>query len=227
MTPASFASTTDLGPGAPRAVLFDLDGTLIHSHHLIVASFRHACRAVLGRELSEADAQIRWGQPLHARFTAVAPDRVPELVDSYTAYYSEHERRLASVFPGVPEMLAALAGAGRAIGVVTSKRSRAAVQTLRVLDLARWVTTTVGAEDAPAPKPAADPVRVALRRLLVEPAYALMVGDGVFDIQAARAAGVRAAAALWGAEDAAGLLACRPDYVVRSPEEVTALAAPG
>ena len=93
-----------------------------------------------------------WGRPLPVRFAAVAPDRIPDLVDAYAAYYDQHERALASVFPGVPEMLDALTRAGRAIGVVTSKRSRAAVQALRVLGLAPWITTTVGAEDVPAPK---------------------------------------------------------------------------
>ncbi|HLN13286.1 MAG TPA: HAD-IA family hydrolase [bacterium] len=208
-----------------RAVLFDLDGTLIDSHRLIVASFRHACLSVLGREITDADAQVRWGQPLPVRFAAVAPARIPALVDAYAAYYNEHERALASVFPGIPGMLDALTRAGRTIGVVTSKRSRAAVQALQVLALAPWITTTVGADDVPAPKPAADPVREALRRLGVDTASALMVGDGVFDIQAARAAGVRGAAALWGVDDPTGVLACQPDYVVRSPDEVAALAA--
>lgn len=210
-----------------RAVLFDLDGTLIDSHRLIVASFRHACLSILGRETTDADAQVRWGQPLPVRFAAVAPDRIPALVDAYAAYYTAHERALAAVFPGVPEMLDALTRAGRILGVVTSKRSRAAVQAVEVLGLAPWISTTVGADDVPAPKPAADPVREALRRLGMETASALMVGDGVFDVQAARAAEVRAAAALWGADDPASVLACHPDYVVRSPAEVTALVAPG
>ncbi|HLJ58479.1 MAG TPA: HAD hydrolase-like protein [bacterium] len=205
---------------AVRTVLFDLDGTLIDSHHLIIASFRHACRQVLGREITDEHAQVRWGQPLGVRFAAVAPDCVPALVDAYAQYYDRHERTLASVFPGVPELLAALAGRACAIGVVTSKRGRAAAQALRVLGLAPWITTSVGAEDAPAPKPAADPIRVALRRLEAVPESSLMVGDAPFDLQAARAAGVRSAAALWGARDIETLLACAPDYVARSPGDV-------
>jgi len=208
-----------------RAVLFDLDGTLIDSHRLIVASFQHACLAVLDRPMTEADARIRWGRPLPVRFAAVAPDRIPDLVDAYAAYYDQHERALASVFPGVAEMLDALARAGLAMAVVTSKRNRAATQALRVLGLSQWIGATIGAEDVPSPKPAADPVREALRRLGASPESALVVGDSVLDMRAARAAGVRSAAALWGAEDPDAVLACGPDYVVRSPDEVTALAA--
>lgn len=206
-----------------RTVLFDLDGTLIDSHRLIIASFRHACRQVLGHDVTDESAQVRWGQPLAVRFAVVAPDRVPALLDAYTEYCDRHERTLASVFPGVPELLAALTGRACAIGVVTSKRGRAAAQALRVLGLAKWITAVVGAEDAPAPKPAPDPIREAMRRLQAIPESALMVGDAPFDIQAARAAGVRSAAALWGTEDAETLLACDPDYVARSPGDVAVI----
>jgi len=206
-----------------HAVLFDLDGTLIDSHDLIIASFRHACRMVLDRDMSADEAQVRWGQPLATRFAAVAPEHVGALVDAYTAHYDAHEPTLASVFPGVPEMLDALAQRGQKLAVVTAKRRRAAAQALRVLGLEPWFAAALGAEDAPAPKPAPDPVYEALRRLGVARDAALMVGDGEFDVRAAKAAGVRSAAALWGTRECEALLACDPDYVVGSPDEVVTL----
>jgi len=206
-----------------RAVLFDLDGTLIDSHGLIIASFQHALRTVLDRDVSADAAQVRWGQPLATRFAAVAPEHVGALVEAYTAHYDAHEATLASVFPGVPGMLDALVQRGQRLAVVTSKRRRAAAQALRVLGLAPWFATALGAEDAPAPKPAPDPVHEALRRLGVTAEAALMVGDGAFDVRAAKAAGVRSAAALWGTRESEALLACDPDYVVGSPGEVVTL----
>lgn len=208
------------------AVLFDLDGTLVDSHALIVTAFRHAARTVLGRDLSDAEARLRWGQPLPVRFAALAPDRVAPLVETYTAFYAAHQGQLASAFPGVREMLDALVRRGCRLGVVTSKRRRPTAGALDAFGLAPFITATVTAEDA-APKPAPDPIREALRRLDARESDALLVGDGVFDLQAARAAGVRSAAALWGAEDREALLACGPDYVVRSPGEVVALVASG
>ncbi len=207
-----------------RAVLFDLDGTLIDSHDLIVASFQHACREVLARDMTDEEAQVRWGQPLAVRFAAVAPDRVPALVSAYVEYYNRHEISMASVFPGVPDMLDALTARACVIAVVTSKRGRAATQAIQVLGLAPWIATAVGAEDASRPKPAPDPVQVALHRLDVPATSSLMVGDAPFDIQAARAADVRSIAALWGARNPRALLACDPDYVAQTPGDVAPIA---
>ncbi len=210
-----------------RAVLFDLDGTLIDSHGLIVASFQQACREVLGREITEREARVRWGEPLSIRFAAVAPDYVGPLLHAYAAFYDEHEPRMASAFPGVAAMLAALAARGCVSAVVTSKRARAAFQAIHVLGIAPWIATAVGAEDAPRPKPAPDPVRVALQRLDAAPETAVMIGDAPLDIEAAQAAGVRSVAALWGVQDRSALLASRPDYVAPSPADVVAIVASG
>jgi 3-amino-5-hydroxybenzoic acid synthesis related protein len=210
-----------------RAVLFDLDGTLIDSHALIVASFQHACREVLGREITEQEARVRWGEPLAIRFAALAPDDVGPLLRAYAAFYDEHEPRMASVFPGVAAMLAGLAARGCVSAVVTSKRARAASQAIQVLGLTPWIATAVGAEDAPRPKPAPDPVRLALQRLDAAPAAAVMIGDAPLDIAAAQAAGVRSVAALWGVQDCSALLASRPDYVAPSPADVVEIVASG
>ncbi len=207
-------------------VLFDLDGTLVDSHALILAAFRHAGRVVLDRDLSDREARLRWGEPLPLRFAALAPDRVAALVDTYTAFYAAHQRRLAAAFPGVRAMLEALVRRGCRLGVVTSKRRSPTAGALDAFGLAPFITTAVTAEDTP-PKPAPDPIREALRRLGAREAQALMVGDSLLDLQAARAAGVHSAAALWGAEDPDALLAWGADYVVRSPGEVVALAAAG
>lgn len=206
-------------------VLFDLDGTLIDSYALIAAAFRHAARAVLGRELDDDQVAVKWGEPLPARFAHVAPNRVAALVDAYTAYYDVHHARLCAPFPGVPAMLAALGSRGCRLGVVTSKRRRSTAQALEGFGLTAWIRAAVTAEDVPAPKPAPDPVLEALRRLGSSPEEAVVVGDGVFDIRAARAAGVLSAAATWGTREGPALLAAGPDYVVATPQEVVSLVA--
>ena len=81
----------------------------------------------------------------------------------------------------------------------------------------------ISAEDVRVPKPAPDPVVAALQRLRVTPAEAWMVGDAAFDILAARGAGVRSVAAMWGAREREALLAARPDYVVACPGDVVSL----
>lgn len=212
-------------PVRPAALLFDLDGTLIDSYDLIASSFRHACRTVLDRDLSDGEVEARWGEPLAARFSAVDPGRVAQLVEVYTAYYDTEHSRLSRPFPGVYDMLAQLARRRFSMAVVTSKRRRSTVQALEAFRLAPFIRIAVTSEDVPAPKPAPDPIIEAARRAGARVESVWMIGDGAFDIAAAKAAGAVSIAALWGTREREALLAGGPDYVVERPEEVVALAS--
>ncbi len=206
-------------------VLFDLDGTLLDSFALIMAAFRHACDTVLGYVPTEDALHAHWGEPLRTRFAYFAPDRVDELVAAYTPYYDVLQTQLAAPFPGVPQMLQRLRRRGARLGVVTSKRRRAALRDLDVFHLAQYLDTVVVAEDVVSPKPAPDAVLEALRRLDAQRAQAWMVGDWILDIQAARAAAVTSVAAMWGAWDRSALLGSAPDYVAERPEDIVRLLA--
>jgi pyrophosphatase PpaX len=212
-------------------VLFDLDGTLLDSYNLIATAFRHTCRVGLGRELTDQEVTARWGEHLLARLAHVAPgsgpDQIEALAETYSSYYMAHHDELASLFPGIPKMLDALTRRGCRMGIVTSKWRLPTLQTLRVFDLARFIEVAVCADDVGARKPAPDPILEALRQLAGRPDGALMVGDGVFDIQAARAARVRSVAALWGSREVDALMAAGADYAVASPEGMVALVESG
>lgn len=226
MTPAC---VSDPRPHRERAetaaVVFDLDGTLIDSFGLIDASFRHAARVVLDRDLTPGEVTTGWGEPLPVRAARLAAGRVDELIAAYTAYYDANHDRLCRPFAGVPEMLAALAARGVRLGVATSKRRRSTLQALERCHLARWIGAAISAEDVPAPKPAADAVLAALGGLRVSAERAWMVGDGAFDIEAARRAGVRSVAALWGTREREALLGARPDHMASHPDHVVLLVS--
>jgi pyrophosphatase PpaX len=206
-------------------VLFDLDGTVFDSFHLISQSFRQACRIVLNRELSEREVLERWGWPLRVRFEAVDPSRVDALVDAYQACYRRNHDRMIALFPGVREMLEALRARRVAMGIVTSKRRPTTLLGLERLGLSAYFGAVVTEQDVPAPKPAPDAILAALRELGAPAETALMIGDGVFDVQAARAAGVRSGAALWGTREREALLAAGPDVVLATPADVVSAIA--
>lgn len=207
-------------------VLFDLDGTLVDSFELIAQSFRHAIRAVRHREATDDEVFSRWGEPLRSRLESMAaPAQIPDLFAAYTDFYQEHHNRLARVFPGVHEMVERLAHLGCRLGVVTSKRRPTTEHDLEVYGLAPFISTAVTSDDVAVVKPAADPVREALRRLRGDARSALMIGDAVFDIRAGAAAGVATAAALWGTREREAVLAAAPDHVVERPDEVPPLVA--
>lgn len=74
-------------PDGYRAILFDLDGTLLDSAALIITAFQETCRTHLDREVDRATVLNGWSQTIRQRFSAIAPDRADALVQDYLARY--------------------------------------------------------------------------------------------------------------------------------------------
>jgi len=205
-----------------RIVLFDLDGTLIDSGPIILASMQHAVGTVLGREIPPAELQMSiGGQGIVAQMTAIDPDHVDELLDAYR----EHNDGLHETLEAFDELLAVLPGLkaeGRKLGIVTAKRHRTVGLALdRFPALASAFDVVIGFEDTSRHKPDPEPVMLAVERLGGTPREAVYVGDSPFDIGAAKAAGVFAVAVGWGGiHPDERLLVEEPDAFVHTPEEL-------
>jgi pyrophosphatase PpaX len=203
-------------------VLFDLDGTLIDSGPIILASMRHASLTVLGREPDEELVRAAIGGPgLTAQMHDLDPTRVDELVDAYRAHNEPLHDQLES-FDGVLELLPRLRAEGRRLGIVTAKRVATVDLALDRFPVLRDVMdVVVGAEDTERHKPDPAPLLEALQRLDAAPASAAYVGDSPFDIAAAKAAGVLAVAVGWGGiHPDERLLHAGPDILVQTAEEL-------
>jgi pyrophosphatase PpaX len=203
-------------------VLFDLDGTLIDSGAMIVASMRHAATTVLGREIPEEQLKAAVGGPgLVAQMRALDEARVDELVQAYRLHNEPLHAELESC-AGIEDALHVLRREGRRLGIVTAKRHATIQLAFGVLPhLEDSFDVLVGADDTARHKPHPDPILLALDKLDAAPAQAAYVGDSPFDIQAARAAGVAAVAVAWGGIHAPERLAQeRPDALVHSAEEL-------
>jgi pyrophosphatase PpaX len=201
-------------------VLFDFDGTVVDSGAMILASFRHAMKTVLDRELSDAELLAAVGTPLREQMSMFDVDRADELVDVYRAH---NEPLHASLEPcdGMVDTLRRLKHEGRRLGIVTAKRHVTVELAFAVLPLRHYFDAVVAAEDSNRHKPAPDPLVVALDRLDAGPEEAAHVGDSPFDIAAAKAAGVFAVAVTWGGiHSEESLRAEVPDAIVSTPEEL-------
>ena len=202
-------------------VLFDLDGTVIDSGAIILASMRHAAKEVLGEEPSDELLMAAVGGPgLEAQMHALAPDRVEELVRVYRAHNEPLHEELAWC-PGIDDVLVRLKGEGRRLGIVTAKRRATVELAFNVLPLEHLFDTVVGGDETQRHKPDPEPLLLAAERLNVDPRQCAYVGDSPFDIRAAKAAGVRAVAVAWGGihpDDV--LLREEPDDFVRHAEEL-------
>jgi pyrophosphatase PpaX len=204
-----------------ETVLFDLDGTVVDSGGIILASMRHATREVLGRDYSDAELMQAVGGPgLEAQMHALAPDQVEELVDVYRAHNEPlHDELEACV--GMEEVVARLHDEGRRLGVVTAKRRSTVELAFARVPLGHLFEAVVGGDETERHKPDPEPLLLGAERLGADPTRTAYVGDSPFDIRAAKAAGMFAVAVTWGRiHDRGKLEAEDPDAIVDTAEEL-------
>ena len=210
-------ASTNPSPATRTTVLFDLDGVLIDSHAAFTASVNHALGeyGIPAREPGELRRFI--GPPLRGTFAelGVARDDIDARIAAYREHYGAHGAGVTTVFAGVPEMLAAT-GARHRLVIATSKAASLAAAIVRELGLAPYFDALHG----PADETAAEPKRETVARAL--PAIAL-VGDTRYDIEAARANGLRAVGVTWGIGAEDDLRAAGADAIAHSPDELEAL----
>jgi pyrophosphatase PpaX len=182
-----------------RTVLFDLDGTVIDSGAMILASFRHATRTVLRREIPDEELlEGVGGATLREQMQVLDKERVDELVDVYRAHNRTLHDELQAC-EGMLDALRLLQREGRRLGIVTSKRRVGIELAFAALpELADRFDVAIGTDDTERHKPHPDPILLALERFHAPREEAAFVGDSPFDVQAAKAAGVFAVAVTWG-----------------------------
>lgn len=212
-----------------RTVLFDLDGTLADTIPLIVASYQHAFRTVLGEEVDEVRARAWIGRPLLPALLEESPEHGHALDRVYREWNLANTDRLIRRYDGVPELLGTLGEAGVTTAVVTSKRRETARLALSGVGVDHLVEVVAALEDTDRHKPDPAPLLHGASRLGADPAGCVYVGDAVVDVLAARAAGMGAVAVTWGAGDAGALAAAGPDAVVDDVPSLVAflLGTPG
>lgn len=188
---------------AAKAVLFDLDGTLIDSAPDLGAAAdemrieRGMTSIPLERYRSMAGAGARG--MLGVAFD-VAPD-APEFAALREEFFVKYENRMLSntlAFDGVPELIAMLVGRAIPWGVVTNKSMRFTDPLTRAMPLFSTARAIVSGDTTPFSKPHPEPLFEAARRLGVDPTWCMYVGDDERDIIAGRAAGMRTVAATYG-----------------------------
>src|SRR6478735_11641032 len=141
--------------GAVRfpVVLFDLDGTVIDSGAIILASMRHAAETVVGGEWSDAELMKAVGGPgLEAQMVALDPDRVDELVRIYRAH-NEPLHDTLEYCGNIDVVLAELLERGHRLGIVTAKRRVTVELAFAKLPLEHLFEVVVGGDETARHKP--------------------------------------------------------------------------
>ena len=187
----------------PEAVLFDLDGTLADSAPDLARCVNvmlerrgrpPVALAVVRPHVSKGargmiGAAFGYGTD-HPEFAAMR--------EEFLAIYEENLSVETALFPGVPELLAALEAEAIAWGVVTNKFERFARSVLQALGIAERSRVIVGGDTCGKAKPHAEPLLHACATIGAAPARSIYVGDDERDVQAARAAGMKVLVAAYG-----------------------------
>lgn len=184
----------------PLAVLFDLDGTLIDTIALLLASVHAAFDGHDGPAPTEEEWIAGIGTPLWIQLAQFARDEseIRTLTDRYRAFQRREHDRLTAPYPGALDAVRQLHDRGHPLGIVTSKSNEMMNRSLVHTGLAPYMSVAIGADACTRHKPDPFPVELALQSLGYSPHEAVFVGDSPHDVNAGNSAGVTTIAALWG-----------------------------
>lgn len=189
-----------------RAVIFDLDGTLVDTAPDLMHATNHVM-ATLGRRpitMDEVRAFVGHGaRALIARGCAATgepadPRAVETLYQEFVIYYAANIASDSVPYPGLTGFLDRCRAEGLALGVCTNKLESLSIQLLEALGMRHYFGAIVGPDTTGAAKPDPRPYFETVKRLGVAPANSIMVGDSETDILTARAAGVPVLAVPFG-----------------------------
>lgn len=197
-----------------KAVLFDLDGTLVDSYAALAEAVNHARRSEGLHDLSSSRIRGLVGDGVEKLLErAFDPSKVPHgAKDAFESRYDEVCCQESKVLEDVEATLAHLAARGVEMAVCTNKPTVFSKKILDFLDLSRYFRAIVGPDLAGARKPEARHLLVTLEAVQCAASETLFVGDMPIDVRAARNSGVDVAVVPTGSSTREQLVDARPDH---------------
>ena len=193
---------------------------MMNTPPVIIESWQHAARKLLGHELPLADVIASFGEPIIVTIEKYFPGLDSQLVLQTYLHYSEEVPGLRiRMFPGMHELVLGVKEKGYQIAMVTTRVWKRTPLYLYDFDLYDSFDCVVSGEDCTKHKPDPEPCNIALQRLGIRPEEALMIGDTLFDVECAHNAGVRCALVRWSLTAAAEDFAAA-DFVMEQPEDL-------
>jgi len=213
------------GDARPRAIIFDMDGTLVSSLPVIYHCENEISHKYLNASLSLEDVISKFGPPAHTIITDMThnlPDEVRRraVSDYYKCYRTQVSVR-GLVFPGVTELLRKIRGSGRRLALFTGVEKNMMEYTLTPFKLSEFFEVRITADDIQKSKPDPEGILLALSRIKADAKESMYVGDSPADIVAGRQAGVLTGAALWSPENRGDPTTEHPDYEFRSVQQLS------
>lgn len=200
-------------------VIFDIDGTLTSSNQLIFDSFNHILGRYMDKQLTPPEIIALFGPTEDDLIEGWFPDTHLQVKKDYYDYYEENHH-LVSLFPGIEELLGELKTKGIKLGVFTGKGRTAALITLKKLDIYKYFDQIVTGTDVINHKPSPEGILLFLQNYNIKPERAVMIGDAIADIKAARGAGIKVVSVLWDSYAKDEILKLGSDHIVHTVKEL-------
>lgn len=213
-------------PEQKKALLFDLDGTLIDSKKDL-ANAANAARFAIGKPplaIEEIQKNVGLGVDNLVRKTAQTDDEALLAIakEAFVTFYRNSLLDHTRAYKGIERMLQDLWPFYK-MAVVTNKAKPFTRAILSGLGMERFFADIVTPEDAGSKKPDPAPILYALRHLNVPLESALVIGDSCYDVMAGKRAGVKTVAVTWGFGTPEEIKNSSPDWIISSPEELPVL----
>ena len=207
-----------------KAVIWDLDGTLLNTLDDLAASV-NAALAMNGMPLrSTEEVRAFVGNGIRNLMMRAVPGgeanpAFDKALEDFTRHYGAHSRDRTQPYDGILEMLDQLSAAGVKHAIVSNKIDFAVKELSRAY-FGERMCAAIGDDPSRARKPAPDSVLAAMREMGVTAQETVYVGDSDVDVLTARNAGVPCVAVLWGFRDEACLRAAGAERLARTPDEL-------
>ncbi|MGN0570566.1 MAG: HAD family hydrolase [Candidatus Fimenecus sp.] len=207
-----------------KAIVFDLDGTLLNTLEDLADSTNYALRLCCFPERTLEEIRCFVGNGIRKLIERAVPENAPkdktdECFTAFCEHYKQNMENKTAEYDGISEMLSALYDAGYKMAIVTNKADFAA-QVLCSKLFGKYVKTVVGSVETRPNKPAPDGVYFALEKMGVSKEEAVFVGDSEVDILTAKNADIDAVGVLWGFRDLADLEAVGVKMTVKTIKEL-------
>ncbi len=205
------------------AWVFDLDGTLSDPLEGMLESVNRALVSVNCQPVTAAQMHAHIGPPLEATMAEFAgtddSETVALLIERYRGHYKEKGYALNSLYPGITDLLQALARSNSTMGVCTAKTAPVARSILENFGIAHYFSFVSGGDIGVSK---ASQLEQLLEEKIID-RNALMIGDRKFDIEAANANSMKSCGVTWGYGDLDELQSGKPHMIVQTPAELESL----
>lgn len=201
-----------------RLVIFDFDGTLGDSQKLITDTMLATIERLNLPMKSREECARTIGLPLKECFSSIIPmtdEQAEECAEVYSEIFNvKNVPGVVKAFPGVVETLERLSSQGILMSIASSRSHRTLAKLVDELDLLKYITYLIAADDVVEKKPAAESVLKTLRHFNIEAHETLVVGDTEFDILMGRNAGTHTCGVTYGNGSKESLEAAKAEWIV-------------